>query len=195
MSDYLFISPPQESAWRFSSDEFAAALQARWPHADVHPRSPEEPDGVDASLWLPPQSRALIFFHDDNNLVSVSSDLEAAIQVAAWFRRLAPDEHVLLLGDQGWNDHIELPPNASEADIYRMWDEPLLDRKVFGMLSEFAEREGHTRVPPDAAVDGIAYFGAWVAGVRWRYEQGWLSPEQCSRLESLPGWVRDQATG
>lgn len=62
------------------------------------------------------------------------------------------------------------------------WDE------WFGLLSAFAERHGHSRVPARHLEDGKA-LGSWVNNQRTRREI--LPMERRQVLESLPGWAWD----
>lgn len=66
------------------------------------------------------------------------------------------------------------------------------------LLAAFAAREGHTRVPLDHHVDGVA-LGRWVAEVRSLGNeiggrQAILTPQRRAFLESLPGWTWDEST-
>jgi len=56
------------------------------------------------------------------------------------------------------------------------------------LARQFAEREGHARIPQRHIEDGID-LGAWVNGQRMSYATGKLDPERIARLEEIPGWT------
>ena len=60
----------------------------------------------------------------------------------------------------------------------------------FGLLIQFVEREGHSRVPGDHIEYGFK-LGIWVTGQRWRYKKNRLDVDHIARLEAQPGWVWD----
>ena len=58
-------------------------------------------------------------------------------------------------------------------------------------VSQFAEREGHSRVPAvhfEIVEDKQVRVGAWVGYIRQRAKQGKLSAEKRQALESINGW-------
>ena len=70
-----------------------------------------------------------------------------------------------------------------------VWDTP--DSFWEGGLSQliqFAEREGHARVP-QGHLEGGFQLGSWVSSQRMAFKTGRLSDDRRLRLEALPGWV------
>ncbi len=63
-------------------------------------------------------------------------------------------------------------------------------RPALADLQQFAEREGHSRVPRSHVEDGFR-LGQWVHNQRSAYAAGQLEPERVKRLESVRGWVWD----
>jgi superfamily II DNA or RNA helicase len=56
----------------------------------------------------------------------------------------------------------------------------------FLIARQFAQRDGHARVPSGHIEDGVK-LGQWIA--QQRSERNALSPERVGRLEALPGWT------
>jgi hypothetical protein len=60
--------------------------------------------------------------------------------------------------------------------------------RTFALLKQFAEREGHTRVPAKH-VEGDRRLDALIDKERRRYDEGRLSADRIAALEELPGWA------
>jgi Helicase associated domain len=70
--------------------------------------------------------------------------------------------------------------------------EPMDDQweGAFASLEQYAEREGHARVPAKYREDGFR-LGWWVGTQRQAYKTGKLNADRQGRLEALPGWSWD----
>jgi superfamily II DNA or RNA helicase len=75
-------------------------------------------------------------------------------------------------------------PGWSWVALESKWEEG------FAHLSQYAKREGHTRVPGTHKEDGYR-LGQWVVVQRQVYARGKLDQERAARLAALPGWTWD----
>jgi len=64
--------------------------------------------------------------------------------------------------------------------------------KSFNLLSQFAQREGHTKVSVKYVTDDGQKLGNWIAYQRDLYKRGKLTKTRRRLLERLPGWTWDK---
>lgn len=90
---------------------------------------------------------------------------------------------------------LEVPTSVGD-DFARAFETRVVEsttsswESVFGLLEQFVEREGHSRVP-QRHVEEEFHLGAWVVGARTAYKQGRLGADRARRLAELAGWVWD----
>jgi superfamily II DNA or RNA helicase len=85
--------------------------------------------------------------------------------------RLDPERRIRLEALPKWRWNLR----------HAAWDEG------FASLSDFARREGHTRVPKEWREDGYR-LGQWTTHQRAAFRRGQLDTARSERLATLPGW-------
>ena len=90
---------------------------------------------------------------------------------------------------------IDLPTKVGDA-FARAFTAKLVESTTaswefwYGLVSRFADREGHSRVTQGHREDGFQ-LGTWVSNQRTAQQRGQLLSERVRRLETLPRWVWD----
>ncbi|OBF65975.1 helicase [Mycobacterium sp. 852002-51971_SCH5477799-a] len=89
--------------------------------------------------------------------------------------------------------HLDLPTRVG-VDFARAFDVRLVEQTTatwefwFGLLEQFIERHGHSRVPQSCTIDGYR-LGTWINNQRRLEAADKLSADRRKRLEELRGWT------
>lgn len=90
--------------------------------------------------------------------------------------------------------YLDLPegvslPRFRQAVALRVLDKATSGFQYgLGILTSYAERHGHTRVPTDCSIGGFR-LGQWISVRRTEYRQGRLSLQRVAALEEFPKWT------
>ncbi len=111
---FMVLFDPATTDWRADRAGLTREIRRAWPDAEIDPsmvtwtfRDEEGP--VESSL------------HSDGSGVHVDGQLESAVRVAAWFRRMVPPSVDLIFCDIGYNVAVSVPVGAQPSDILSAW--------------------------------------------------------------------------
>jgi len=110
MSTYL-VSIPDDTDWREDPEDFAAAVKARWPDAEIK-QTPPESTMVLSLKFVEHGELVLGRLHRDGQALSIDADVPAAAVIATWWRQRVPDDVSLLLFDEGYE--ADVPVQSGE---------------------------------------------------------------------------------
>jgi hypothetical protein len=113
----FLISPPSETDWRMTADDFERRLRERWPDADVRRIDDDERTYV-LQFTLPGDGPPVVGgLEREGWTVFVEGDSAQAAEVARWFREQVPDEQPLLFYDQEYSGQVELTPDTTVEEL------------------------------------------------------------------------------
>ena len=114
--DFL-VTPPGETSWRMEPAEFATALRARWPDAQVHENPEADPTYAFEFSVAVNDGSVDGAFGRDGQMLGLQHDVFACAEVAAWFRQQVPPEQPLLFYDPALNGRAELTPGLGAGEL------------------------------------------------------------------------------
>lgn len=118
--EYL-ITPPEETDWKINDSDFIDNLLKQWPDTEI--QKVTNPDSYYVIEWFTKVSglgqRLDGALHQDRQGVSLDGYLEDCAKFAIWLRSQVPKTQKLVFYDQGYNSHVELQEETTEAEIIK----------------------------------------------------------------------------
>lgn len=119
----MWLVTPTMFGWDadLSTEEFMAAVEARFPGAALRTDLPGREQWTRAEATLP--SKAMILLTADRPEISIEGgpSWEFIVDTAVWFRRLVPDSVRLQLADPGLERSMELHPGVETREVLAAW--------------------------------------------------------------------------
>lgn len=116
--EYL-ITPPEPTDWKINESDLRDALSKQWSEIEIQKVTNQ--DDFYALEWVikvPGSDRRLDgALHRDGQGISLDGYLEDCAIWAIWFRSLVSQTQKLVFYDQGFNSHLELQLETTEAEI------------------------------------------------------------------------------
>jgi hypothetical protein len=109
------------SDWRFSVEEFTRRLLARWPDAVFRESNPESISCFEFEL---PMAHSTLHgaMHRDGECIPFSADIRDVAEFSLWSRSFVPETERLHFCDEGVSGQLDLRPDTSPSDIFRLFD-------------------------------------------------------------------------
>lgn len=109
------------SDWRFSVEELTRRLLARWPDAIFREMNPESISCVEFEL---PMAHSTLYgaMHRDGECIPFSADIRDVAEFSLWVRSFVPEAERLHFCDEGVSGQLDLRPDTSPSDIFRLFD-------------------------------------------------------------------------
>ena len=115
MADWA-VSPTEQTDWQIEPDDFARALQERFPGA-VTDRVERSNALIEFTVPIGDDATAEGYLAMDQKGIWVDGPVEDAAELAVWLREWTPDDQELALYDQSLEVMIPLEPGATAAEI------------------------------------------------------------------------------
>ena len=115
MADWA-ISPTEQTDWTLEPDDFARALEERFPGAVIN-RTERANRLLEFTAPLDGGATAEGYLAMDQKGIWVDGPVEGAAELAAWLRERTPESQELALYDQSLEVMIPLKPGVTAADI------------------------------------------------------------------------------
>jgi hypothetical protein len=109
------------SDWRFSAGDLTRRLRARWPGAIFQETNPESISCFEFEL---PMAHSTLHgvMHRDGECIPFSADIRDIAEFSLWVRSFVPEAERLHFCDEGGSGQLDLRPDTSSSDIFRLFD-------------------------------------------------------------------------
>jgi hypothetical protein len=110
------------SGWRFSAQDFKQRLLTRWPDAIL--TKEEDPESLDCFEFETPGAHSKLegSLRRDGSGIALDGDLRDVAGFALWVRSFVPEAERLHFCDEGVSGQLDLTPDTSPADLFRLFD-------------------------------------------------------------------------
>lgn len=116
MTSY-FISTIEPGPWRIEATEFVAALRRQWPDVKIISEPPSEYHSV---MFEVERGDFYAFAHlqaDGDCLVVEQASTDGLIDMAIWFRSIAPPDVPLLMWSESYGHRVPMPPGMTREEL------------------------------------------------------------------------------
>ncbi|EPD56216.1 MULTISPECIES: hypothetical protein [Streptomyces] len=116
MAQFLVLTDSEARGWRVDVDALTTAMRARWVPVEIDSTHRSEAQSF-GWFFEAENGPGEAYLHEDGTCLYLNVWLEDAAWLAVVFRRLAPAHLDVVFCDEGYNFHVRLRPEATDAEL------------------------------------------------------------------------------